>query len=876
MLGAFAAIAAVAAIGLSRLREQEDPLAFLPTGDRDVRLFSDVARRFGGLRVAMVGAEAPAGHDVFEPETLRRLREATDQARQIEGVDRVMSMTSLADVASGPAGAEVTALVDRVPSNAEEHRALRERVLGREHIAGTLVSRDGRAALIMVFIVQGASDRAVTDAVREMARRTLAPLEVYFGGAPFAARTIYDEARADVRRLSPIALLVLLVVVVLSFRDWVGVLLTVGTVGFSVLVVLGAMGLWGLPFDVASATLPVILFASGSSYAVHVLGRYYLLRRELESAAAIAGALGIVRPPLLVAAATTSVGFFAFAATDVLPMRVFGVACGAGVLVCWLSSLTLVPAALTLWPRPPVTQVHLARLGAAMVALWDGAHRRRVVIVASAAVGAVLLAPPALRVRVRMEPRAFFRPGSEPWRADRFLEDRFGGGRFVHVAVAADLDDPRSLRELARLEEHARALPGVTGVSSILGPLRQISEMMGSGRRLPWSRAEAAGLYFFVENEAGVSSLMSPERDEALLHVRVRGDASAVAEALERFVAERLRVRPSLPSSHDVVERAASAIGLVTGRPRPRLDSLSALIQGARLPADDDPAWGARRTAAARAFLASDEAPELGDGERERVVQRLAAGDAAEAALRGIVGGEGEARGLRIRLEDERRAYAVANLVDRALEALALTADPAAPQLRRSLAPILDDCFPPDGASAQPDRPLAARVAGEPILDRGFSRAVERNQLRGLVISLAVVLLVLGALFRSARTAAVCLAPAVLTMLIVSGGLGLLGVHIDLGTSLVAGIATGAGSDFAMHYLWYLRDQPEREVSRTVGPIQAVSILLVSLGFVVLALGESPVMRLFGVLTAIVMTLSALLTCVLLPALLARRDARRA
>jgi len=71
-----------------------------------------------------------------------------------------------------------------------------------------------------------------------------------------------------------------------------------------------------------------------------------------------------------------------------------------------------------------------------------------------------------------------------------------------------------------------------------------------------------------------------------------------------------------------------------------------------------------------------------------------------------------------------------------------------------------------------------------------------------------------------------------------------------------------------MHYMWYLRRQSADEVSRTVGPVMVVSIVLVSLGFVVLALGKSPVMHLFGTLAGLSMSLAAFLTCLLVPALL--------
>ena len=189
------------------------------------------------------------------------------------------------------------------------------------------------------------------------------------------------------------------------------------------------------------------------------------------------------------------------------------------------------------------------------------------------------------------------------------------------------------------------------------------------------------------------------------------------------------------------------------------------------------------------------------------------------------------------------------------------------PILVKQLEPVLDDLFLPAPPTLT-TVPLRARIAGEPILDRGFSRSVERNQIRSLLVSIVAVLLMLIGLFRSFTRAFVCMLPSLLTMVVIFGVMGLLHLHIDLGTSLVAGIATGAGSDFAMHYLWYLRSQPADEVSRSVGPVMVVSIVLVSLGFVVLSLGRSPVMRLFGTLAGASMFLAALFTCLLVPALL--------
>src|SRR5581483_2927666 len=467
--------------GLPRLQQEEDLLVFLPTHDADVKLFTDVSRRFGGLRVALIGFEVPAGEDVFSSGAIARLQSATEAIKNVHGVDRVASITSLPDVISGPAGAELTALVAAPPRDEAEHRLLRAKVLSRESMNGSFVSSDGSAALILVFLAEGIGDREATNALRATARHELQPYPVYFGGAPFAARDIYEEAQADVWRLSPFAHAILLLVIVLSFRDPVGVVLTIASVAFSVLLVMGLMGWWGEKFTVASSALPVILFASGSSYAVHVLGRYYLIRASKDAKTAIRESLGITGPPLLIAAATTSVGFFSFIATDVPPMRGFGIACGAGVLLCWLTSLTLVPAVVALWPRQATTARQLTIVGDGLVALWHFARRHRWLVVGASLAAGVLLVKPMLAVTVRMQPRAFFRKGSEPWLAEKFLEDRFGGAHFVQVDVHGDFDDPASLRELDRLNAYTRSLDGVTQVQSILDPLRIVNDAMGGG-----------------------------------------------------------------------------------------------------------------------------------------------------------------------------------------------------------------------------------------------------------------------------------------------------------------------------------------------------------------------------------------------------------
>ena len=874
-------LAIVSVFGVSRLQKEEDLLVFLPTRDRDVQLFEDVSRRFGALRVALVGIEAQAGHDVLEAATLTKILRASDAIKNLTGVDRVVSLSTMTDVIGTSAGAEVTPLVAAPPVDAAAHEALREKVLSREHVIGNVISADGRAALLMVFLAeehlqaapQAAERSPVEERIRAVATAELTELTLTFGGAPFAGRAIYNEAQADVWRLSPIALLLLLCVVAIVFRDPIVVTLTLLCVAYAALLVVGAMGLIGERWTVATSTLPVILFASGSSYAVHVLGRYFLVRaaeRDIDAKAAMDSAIGIVAAPLAIAALSTSVGFFSFVATDVRPMRAFGIACGCGVLLCWLASLTLVPAVVSFFPRRTIRPLELAWLGNGVVWLWRACARHRFIVLGSCAlIGGALVAPMS-RVHVRMEPRLFFREGSDPQRAERFLVERFGGATFVQVAVDADFDEPVVLRELARLEDHARTLPGVTQVQSIIAPLMLVSDAMGTGRRLPTTRGQATNLYFFLQGQPEVRALLTEDRKHALMHVRVAAHAEAVVTALEHYVEARFHEARDWPSRDDVADEVADVF-LSPGKPAPDVAALRRTARVVAESTDVDPELATRRQRIVLDMLRSPDAPSLRadqKGQAELAVERQEPGWQATWRKAALHPDDADlaADNLSTDLFAVRRELAIERAV-RALIEAAGTGQPA-DAVRLRLDRIADDLFISHGTTPVK---LRADVAGEPVLDRGFSAAVERNHQRSTGIAIVVVSLFMLALFRRLSSAVLSMSPALLTLVVLMGAMGLFGAHIDLGTSLVAGIATGAGSDFAMHYLWYLRTEDYERVSRTVIPVAILSVVIVAIGFFVLALGRSPVMHLFGGLAGGAMALSALLACVILPAALGRK-----
>lgn len=99
-----------------RLCQDDDLLAFLPAGDPDVQHFRQLAKRFGGLDVALVGI-APNSGRVFDADILRRLKKATAELSDTRGLDSVLSLDNVTDftIDNKKGGIITGPLVLRVP-----------------------------------------------------------------------------------------------------------------------------------------------------------------------------------------------------------------------------------------------------------------------------------------------------------------------------------------------------------------------------------------------------------------------------------------------------------------------------------------------------------------------------------------------------------------------------------------------------------------------------------------------------------------------------------------------------------------------------------------------------------------------------------------
>ena len=130
---------------------------------------------------------------------------------------------------------------------------------------------------------------------------------------------------------------------------------------------------------------------------------------------------------------------------------------------------------------------------------------------------------------------------------------------------------------------------------------------------------------------------------------------------------------------------------------------------------------------------------------------------------------------------------------------------------------------------------------------------------------------------RSTRYALVSMVPILLVVAWVYGFMYLVGYTINVITATIAAIAVGVGVDYATHFTMRFIEEFEHEPSRFpalrragegTGGALAISAATSMTGFLVMAMAPMPMFVMFGVLTAVMIFFSLLVSLLVLPSLL--------
>ncbi|MDR1399672.1 MAG: MMPL family transporter [Treponema sp.] len=868
------AITVFFATQLPRAELDNNNYRFVPEGDPARLVSAEIDDTFGSSLAIIVGLEREYG-TVFEPEFLERLREYVERMEEIEITGTINSLMTTDYITADGEGISVVNLVpDDFTGTPEEITELRRKLRSWDMYERALFSDDFSATQVLIPLEIDSQEagnqevQAVFYTVRNTAKDLFEGMAtVYTAGLPVISSEINESVKTDLMYLIPLVVIVVLVVLFLSFRSFTALSLPLITVLVAVIWSIGAMPLFGVKLSIVSTVLPVILVAVGSAYGIHVVTHYIgdLAVRgaggkdlsDAEHRELVFTLLRKIGKPVMLAALTTFAGFFSFCFTAVAPIREFGYFASFGVVASFMVAITLIPALLIIrGPKHLITSRKNEDVRDPLSdAIADGfmgvARKKRFVLAFTGVVMAFSLYGVSKIIidNVFIE---YFKPSTEVRRSDVFIREKFGGTKVVNVVVEAEdsatLLMPEVLSAIdgmkAYLEERVPNVGKIIGFTDMVKRTNQVFNADESPEGIApvvdlWLSDEEGtdvfgfGFGFADEADSFGFGFVDEAEDEG------GGVAGAVAPA-EGGSGERDSVWseggdfPLHDSSLDLalLDRAAALPGMSAA----------------------DLVWEMKKLVnyegAAYYEIPAD-------------VARYGKTDSAELSM----------------LVSNYLVLLSGNINDYANDSLEPTAIKTTIQLRTTgdadtkaviarIQSYIDAKFP---------KTVKVSIGGPALVESALSGLVVESQIISVAISVVMVFIIIAVSNKSLIAGLIGSLPLLISILINFAVMGFLGIKLNLGTSLVASVSVGIGIDYTIHFIdAYKREYRAldgggdflRRAFAVSGKAIIINAVSVGAGFAVLALSQFVILSDFGLLIALTMFTSALISLTVIPALL--------
>lgn len=457
------------------IRIESSLSSVLPSGDPQIEYYAKVRETFGSDDVGVVGVRAD---DVFAPATLAKIARVTEAIAKVNGVQSVASLTNAPDPAEDVINQP--RLLPRIPPSKAELDTLKKKLRDIPLYGKNLVSDDLKGVAINVFFKNLTDvqyyDLQVDRNIRRILEQEEGPEHFYFTGAAHVTQAAMELMRRDLMIFTPIALVLVLISFGLSFWSVRGVVLPAISVVMALSWTLGVMVLVGKPITLGTFVLPPLLLVVGSSYAIHVMARYY---EQIDAGTAadvlVLRAFQRVWIPLTISGFTTLVGFGSLMVNRITAIWDLGLFAVIGILLLMVTSLTFIPAALQLLP----IERRAKSSGRVSPALDEGLNRlgkrdyvfRMPILWVSAAVAAVAVVGAAL-IQVDSNFLYYFKPTS-PIRSDNeMINQHIVGSNPFYLVIDSEEDGTMKrwevLKQVKELERFLLTLPGITSCLSFV------------------------------------------------------------------------------------------------------------------------------------------------------------------------------------------------------------------------------------------------------------------------------------------------------------------------------------------------------------------------------------------------------------------------
>ena len=434
--------------------------SLVPIDHPIIKNMSLVEELFSGNEIVIIAIES---EDLLSSKTLEKYYAFHDSLENIISINRVASIYNHRYIVPDDGGFEIQKLLEKIPSDSIEHEILKRNIFNSD-IIGSLISSD---MTIMCFIAQiNAStdfdEINFRDRINTIINKFENPEKIYIASSIISSAESIDSVKRDMRIFAPIALGLMIILFIISFRSWTGTFLPLFVVAFSIIWTFGLMAWLDISVPIIGGLIPIMLIAISNNYGIHIISHYYeftKMNQELSRVEILKRTMERLGMPIFLAGITTVISFLSLMSHELSKVREVGLMVSFGIVVSFVLSLLLIPAILILVPRPTYLgkekSLHFINK---FLVNWGNFFVKNRVSFLTILFSAIFIFSIGIRdITVDTVPDNYFPEDSKIRKSSKVISKTFGGATQLNILIEGDIYDPISLKHIDKLMNHIKS-----------------------------------------------------------------------------------------------------------------------------------------------------------------------------------------------------------------------------------------------------------------------------------------------------------------------------------------------------------------------------------------------------------------------------------
>ncbi len=482
--------------GLSKINFNPDINVFFPENDTLTTSHLSIEDTYSSMDNAVIGIGVKEG-TVFTNEVLSLIEDLTERAWKTPHSLRVDSLSNYSYVSADGDDLYIEPFLEG--SSTYDLKTLKEKelIIEEEELAyGAIISKDKKTSLINIVFDPPRKDieaeyqeslNYVLGFIEE-ARKNHPEVDLIISGIVYMEYQSPMLLKAQMPKLMPTAILVILLTLFLLLRSLVAVAGSFLVILMSVVSAMGSIGFMSGDIAQPFIMVPILIATLAVADCVHLFTLYFQnLDSSRKSKEAMLESLKLNLQPLFLTSLTTAIGFLSLNLAPVEPLRGIGNGVAVGVFLAFIFTVLLLAPIVSYFNVKQSKNINFQKNIARKLGRFSIKNYKRLLVIVPV-ISCFLMAFIPLN-KTNDNPLEFYSERYTTSAADsKWISQRIGGTFPVSYELNSQgiVSDPEFLREVDKFSEWLASNKEVLHVSSLSKIMKNLNKTL-HGKQEEWN-----------------------------------------------------------------------------------------------------------------------------------------------------------------------------------------------------------------------------------------------------------------------------------------------------------------------------------------------------------------------------------------------------